>query len=330
MNKALHRRRQGFTLVELLVVIAIIGILVALLLPAIQAAREAARRMVCGNNLKQIGLAFHNHHDTYKSFPPGLRGKVGGEEGYAWSVHILPFIEQQSLYDTLDIENIDLHNSSAAAVAAKTTAIDAYRCPSDTGPNEQKKRTTWDYDWGLRGAGPMTNAGLSNYVGNAGTVALSNSPSVTAAETAENVAASMAHHNGVLFVHSKVSFHHILDGTAKTVLVGERDYTSTHHGNHDAANWVGGRHPDPDTHYNVVTIFDDGVYKMQINAVGDNGGGFGQDFAAEEGDSWSSLHPGGAQFVLCDGSVRFVSETINDETFANFCARDDGNVLGEF
>src|SRR5688572_21241712 len=103
---AAHRRPRGFTLVELLVVIAIIGILVALLLPAVQAAREAARRMSCGNNLKQISLGLHNYHDTYKAFPAGwfdFGGAANNFESWGWSAMLLPFVEQQPLHDQMGV-----------------------------------------------------------------------------------------------------------------------------------------------------------------------------------------------------------------------------------
>src|SRR5688500_14607520 len=105
------KRKFGFTLVELLVVIAIIGVLVALLLPAVQAAREAARRMACSNNLRQIGIGLHNYHDTYKTFPPAIsywgpwvpQGQMPNREAWAWSVLLLPFVEQSPLHDQLRV-----------------------------------------------------------------------------------------------------------------------------------------------------------------------------------------------------------------------------------
>jgi prepilin-type N-terminal cleavage/methylation domain-containing protein len=125
-------RRQGFTLVELLVVIAIIGILVALLLPAIQAAREAARRNSCSNNLKQIGIALQNYHDTYKSFPPvAVFGRQGpfpqGAYHHTWCLMILPFMEQQPLYDTVDL------TLPVWIQPIRNTVVPVYLCPSDSG-----------------------------------------------------------------------------------------------------------------------------------------------------------------------------------------------------
>ena len=127
----MNASKRGFTLVELLVVIAIIGVLIALLLPAVQQAREAARRSQCSNNLKQIGLAMHNYHDTFGSFPSAWI-QVGSSRYHAWSALILPFMEQGNIHDKL---SPDFGNSRSANTEDKAGAIiDTYRCPSSTLP----------------------------------------------------------------------------------------------------------------------------------------------------------------------------------------------------
>ena len=135
-------RGRGFTLVELLVVIAIIGVMVGLLLPAVQAAREAARRMSCSNNMKQIGLAVHNYADSYKRFPAGYIADIVGVQDsreqslWSWGASLLPYIEQGALYDQLQPGRIKLHQhlTTPAGLALLQTPISTYRCPSDTGP----------------------------------------------------------------------------------------------------------------------------------------------------------------------------------------------------
>jgi len=133
----MKRDRSGFTLVELLVVIAIIGVLVALLLPAVQAAREAARRSSCSNNLKQIGLSLHNYHDTYLSFPPGWidTDGVGSNSGrlHAWSTFILPFMEENNIYENIAVDFGSA--TSPANVNGAGATIDGYRCPSSILPD---------------------------------------------------------------------------------------------------------------------------------------------------------------------------------------------------
>lgn len=129
-------RRRAFTLVELLVVIAIIGILVGLLLPAVQAAREAARRMQCSNNLKQLGLAHHNYHDAFKTFPPGaINGRFGQSRAvWAWCAQLLPFIEQTNLFNSLGVSGTEAAVSLQANPQLFRQRLSFLRCPSDSGP----------------------------------------------------------------------------------------------------------------------------------------------------------------------------------------------------
>ena len=223
-------RRFGFTLVELLVVIAIIGILVALLLPAVQAAREAARRMQCGNNLKQLGLAVHNYADTHKTFPSGYihtnaATRTALERSHwSWGALVLPFVEQGSLKDTLDVGPRPLWQNLLvpAQLAALQTKLTAFVCPSDSGPD-------------MNEFGAKINAVYANYekqVTSDGTdripIAKSNYVGVACSSNTLTPPSgdftTYGPPTGVFFWNSGVSFRDILDGTSNTAMLGERCY----------------------------------------------------------------------------------------------------------
>ncbi len=203
-----RRNGRGFTLVELLVVIAIIGILVALLLPAIQAAREAARRTQCSNHLKQIGLALQNYHDTYQILPPSYVNN-GPDIKWGWGLLILPFMENQALFDNIDPIRWGGGGGNAVHRADQNEfleeKIDSYRCPSDP-----MSRDTNPY---FTGTGP---AGASNYVISEGVAAYDTGAS-----------------------HTSHTFADIYDGLSNTILVGERDTSDIPGNEHAGAIWPG-------------------------------------------------------------------------------------------
>jgi len=308
------RLRRGFTLIELLVVIAIIAVLIALLLPAVQQAREAARRSQCQNNLKQHGLALHNYHDTHNVFPPGgisIPMPVGSttdadfnnNEGWGWGAFILPFLEQGNLHTQLGVTKRQLRELIASTVMINgqlervlmQTPLAVFKCPSDpTGPTQESAlsvnaagnpaRMNWG---GGNGGAPNTFfAGTSNYVGVAGNFEVRRGPPNQGRVN-----------DGILARNSDTRMGSITDGTSNTFMVGERD---TYCG---ASAWVGNRSP-----------FGSGPRGMN-NTVGTSHLPLNHDppiFANNEcSETFSSPHTGGGYFLLADGSVRFVSENIS-------------------
>ncbi|MBC8353215.1 MAG: DUF1559 domain-containing protein [Planctomycetes bacterium] len=298
-------KRPGFTLVELLVVIAIIGILVALLLPAVQAAREAARRMQCTNALKQLGLACHNYHDTYKTLPPGYLQKppiAGNGNGptntsfWGWGAFILPWMEQQPLHDTLDVGNTHLHVAVVDPVLQPffQEGISTYRCPSDVGPslNNENGFTL----------GPGNNASriptaTSNYVAN-------NSSRNT---NLRNNGFLRQAYAGVFSRDVSLKFRDILDGTSNVVMLGERKWQFQDPNGLirriGAANVFGIRR-DNSNCSGRMNVLASGRSKINYDNPNTCRGRYG----------YSSFHPGGAQFVLCDGSVQFVPDTVENDS----------------
>jgi prepilin-type N-terminal cleavage/methylation domain-containing protein len=281
-------KRSGFTLVELLVVIAIIGILVALLLPAIQAAREAARRSQCTNNLKQIGVAIHNYHDTHQTFPPGsIHIQNGDRQEWGWSALILPFIEQQSLYEELNVTERTLWQVLNNQRGLVQQVIPAYRCPSDTTKDLVKGTPqVRDFD-GHAKVGTGFFGATSNYMGIVGIWDV-DEPVVTGPDN-----------NGVLYVNSQIGTEDILDGTSNTFLAGERNFHCS------AGTWAGVRNSSGSGPRGTDYVL--GRVSLKPNGWNVHGK-TGNDSCTE---AYSSFHPGGLLFVLCDASVKFVYEDIS-------------------
>ncbi len=312
--KSVHKR-QGFTLIELLVVIAIIAILIALLLPAVQQAREAARRTQCKNNLKQLGLALHNYHDVYNTFPQGCSVRrtnannsrvQANYESWGWSASILPMIDQAPLFDQLGVNTRTLHEALVVALAAGTLdesfpPLAAFQCPSDeTGPRLQggMRRDSFDGDAMV----PNTwRPPTSNYPGSTGEIA------------GDVRAPRQLNHRpprGIFYTGSKINFRDITDGSSNTFAVGERNNRC------GAGTWMGNRNPDGNgTEGNDYVL---ARVRMPLNDPINTG----NDNCT---DGFSSAHTGGGQFLLCDGSVRFISENI-DSNIAGAPERDDQAV----
>jgi prepilin-type N-terminal cleavage/methylation domain-containing protein/prepilin-type processing-associated H-X9-DG protein len=284
--------RRGFTLVELLVVIAIIGILVALLLPAVQAAREAGRRTQCTNNLKQIALAFHNYHDTHRSFP--LLGN--DHAGYSCFVSILPFLEQQNVQQLYDFTK---GNSDPANLEAVSKRLEVYVCPSAA----FGRHVPTECD---AGRAPGTYA-VCTGSGNP----LSYAPNIVP-------------HNGAIVGAGmgRTGMKSITDGTSNTFLVGEShwnypDYMFTSGPCSGQQRWGFTYWSAPHPYSTGFATFN-GFNHKRLNGVTARLGCFRSD------------HPGGANFALCDGSVRFVSQTTPQSILDALATRAAGDLPGAY
>ncbi len=343
-TRAAQANRTGFTLVELLVVIAIIGILVGLLLPAVQAAREAARRMQCSNNIKQLALSMHNYESTHKSFPPGsVSPNLGGTypptapgsnqaktAGYSWSMMIMPYIEQSALYNSLAGSQPLLGLAVADPVLLKLlqTPLPTFRCPSDTGgplnilPSESHFIFGLEVPgnpWFINGniAGPKVALATSNYV------AMHNHRN-------HQYSNGALLYTGAFGPNKSMKMGTISDGTSNTICVGERAYQV---GNvtMGAAVWAGcaaAAHDD---------CIDDAWAsgRAPINPTQ----AIYNKYAKQQ--ALSSNHTGGVTVGLFDGSVHFLSQnvdlnmggssvgannTVADSVYEYLIQKDDGQV----
>jgi prepilin-type N-terminal cleavage/methylation domain-containing protein/prepilin-type processing-associated H-X9-DG protein len=279
----MRRARHGFTLIELLVVIAIIAVLVGLLLPAVQKVREAAARAQCQNNLKQIGLACHSHHDARQGLPPGYSatdpysdGATDTSPGWGWGAYLLPYLEQDNLYRQLNLAR-PVQNSLATQAVVKV-----YLCPSDAPPPA------------FSVAGPT---------GTTVCLAAPSSYAATCGPDASDVADPTG--LGVFYRNSRTRFTDITDGTSQTVLIGDRAWADTQ------GIWAGApsgavTRPGPRNPWQAVTAAAPALvlaHNNYINIKTDADGGL---------DDFSSYHTGGANLLFADGSVHFLRSITAD------------------
>jgi len=337
------RRRSGFTLIELLVVIAIIAILIALLLPAVQQAREAARRTQCRNNLKQIGLALHNYHDNYQLFPNGNVASSVGGWGPSWYVRIFPYVDQSPVYNQLTFNGVhpgwtccgDAAGTGGTANGAVLNGVvfNFALCPSS--PLEKLRdsggsQTTNPNYWGIMGATDGNGfvnppSRVANCCGCCG------GQNATGVMTAGGMF-------GSLFARG---IKDCTDGTTNVILVGE--HSNFIRDVNGAPVQVTGAHgilmggPNLtrndqcqgcmfERQFNLTTV----RYPPNAPAINDNVAwpGVGDNFGIN--NPLNSTHTGGVHVLLGDGSVKFISNNINLQTLRWLCTRDDGNPVGEF
>jgi prepilin-type N-terminal cleavage/methylation domain-containing protein/prepilin-type processing-associated H-X9-DG protein len=303
--------RRAFTLIELLVVVAIIAGLIAILLPAVQSAREAARRVQCLNNMKQIVLALYNYHEAMNTFPPGYVSLTeddapdGAEigPGWGWMSMALSQMEQASTYRNV---NFGLSTSDPAAMTARATRINTLLCPSN--PGVDGPLTIRD------DAGNVLVSDLapSQYVGVAGRL---------------DPQAFPAENDGIFYRNSRIGVRDVTDGTSSTLMVGERSQNVAN------ATWVGmipgglacnnPSWPVQDCEASNALILghtgpapDD----PRIDVPNDPRAGVG---------AFHSRHPGGCNFAFCDGSIRFIKQTIRPQVFSDLATRAGGEVISD-
>jgi prepilin-type N-terminal cleavage/methylation domain-containing protein/prepilin-type processing-associated H-X9-DG protein len=289
--------RKAFTLVEVLVVISIIGVLLALLLPAVQTAREASRRMQCQNNLKQIGLALLNYQSNHKVFPPGYVSQVDKDgndtgPGWGWAALILPHMEEAGVFNRIQL---DLPIEDTSNKAARISEIPGYYCPTES------YRRIWTAK--RANGSEICEVAESNYVGVFGTT----EPGVDG--------------DGLLFRNSKVAIRDIIDGTSKTLAVGERTHQLGH------ATWVGSvtnATLDPgDDNPQAQGVAEQGA-GMTLGHVGE---GVGPGAVGEDVNQFYSLHGSGTNFSFADGHVNFLRTDMDYATYVALATRAGGETI---
>lgn len=353
------RHRRGFTLIELLVVISIIAVLISLLLPAVQQAREAARRTRCRNNLKQIGIALHNYHDAHSAFPSGYvsfptsNGNApawadmdpqtwDAAPGWGWGTMLLPFLDQMPLYNQLDLNEACYAAVNAAGVRV---SLEVFRCPTTSGPHEEfvvqdasggpltirGRQVTFGRShyvashgqescWGECGASSTGEVFDDIYLGTTRTVLINGNAAVVA--------------DGPFYRNSRTKFRDITDGTSNTIFLGE------HSSRLSDKTWVGVV-PGAFTHpqFTAPENGSDAAATLTLVHAGPSGGelditGFPiihpVNFPTFHVGQMYSEHIGGGHILLGDGSVRFISENIDLITFAELSSMKEGEVVGEY
>jgi len=323
MSTSLRQRHlRGFTLIELLVVIAIIAVLIALLLPAVQQAREAARRTQCKNNLKQYGLSLHNYHDVHNRFPPGsMRNNWS-----SWQVHVLPYLDQANLFNSLNM-NIEVRSQIVNGKPLAGTTVPYARCPSDD------YESVSSYPGGL--------CANTNYAGNRGTMLYTNFGNCLQFSTelrpllnrvSDPLFGSMANAWGDCIGGSDCSgvfgniwygakIAEITDGTSQVIALGEVLPKCMSYHYYEGDMWSYNRQSN-NMFTNIPVNFDTCPPHNPANTC--------DSISEFTGRGIKSAHVGGAHVALCDGSVRFVSANLDLLTLQRLGDRADGGILGEF
>ena len=321
MSRDASNVRRAFTLIELLVVIAIIAILIALLVPAVQKVRAAAARAQCQNNLKQIGLAMQNFHGVAKNFPPGQA--ANNDKSFGWGTYILPYIEQANLYKNLETKYSRFINPKGEILGLSTwqpnptqirqapnyatvvkpliaQVVPTYLCPSEQCALFH----------------PKSGAARTNYAGNHGSF---------------NDGGGLPAGNGIFPRRGKiVRIRDVADGLSNTIIVGElRGW--------DPVNFVkDSAFPTQDfgennryfpTWVGSVDLTDDWDCHMRIGSVSRGMNSIAAAYTDNRGQCFGSLHPSGANFALCDGSVQFISENVSLPVYELLFSRADGKVV---
>jgi prepilin-type N-terminal cleavage/methylation domain-containing protein len=350
MFRPVASRRVGFTLIELLVVIAIIAILIALLLPAVQQAREAARRSQCQNNMKQIGLALHNYESTFATFPFGTRGgtywsQANVKDGLNWRVMILPYIDQAPVYNKLDFTSsfgagttapyCNLAGQPSSNIVLSGLIVPGFKCPSSALP--QFPETYQNY-----GSTPPASASFNNpgkgmgihYVGIQGAAR----PMDWIAGGNDGRHFDCGHGyscvQGMLLVNQNAKIRDASDGTSNTIIVAEQsgmvrqtDLTSNYYG-----GWSGARKLDviPSAACTGTDLWQTGTTCVRYapNSQNPINGSSAQVY--RNNTIINSFHTGGLFVLLTDGSVRFVSDNVDFQNLKKLAMRDDGQPIGEF
>lgn len=338
MSGASRRAKvAGFTLVELLVVIAIIGVLVALLLPAVQSARESARRVQCGNNLKQYGLGIQNYHDTFQVFPINATGTSGsGLPRLTWQVRVLPFMEQSAIFNNIDF-NIDARRSPVAGGTILWGVSPPYtHCPSDAAVPKVM----------LSGTAARAQCNYGGSLGSQnvdGTTAGKCQPFKAFEQQMPGGNPRFGEMNPIsktrvsgVFAFSAVVLRlaDVTDGSSNTLLVGEvlPGCQVNYQGDPQAGTWINswGNLYSIGGGVSTITPINEMTTCLQSNKISDPNCNPASLDSMQYAYGFKSRHPGGALFTLGDGSVRFITQNINHQMFQYLGGRDEGLLTGDF